>query len=71
MKPPKPKKVGKKVKAKEAPSAFLIHVGKKCPKGTVEVPGSVHLGGGIWILKCQISQKEIPIKNQLPTKERK
>ena len=31
----------------------LIHIGKKCPKGFVEVAGSMHLGKGIWALKCE------------------
>lgn len=34
--------------------SFLHHVGRKCPKGTKEVAGSIHLGKGIWMLKCEI-----------------
>jgi hypothetical protein len=31
----------------------MIHVGKKAPKGFRELPGGIHLGKGIWILKIE------------------
>lgn len=37
---------------------FLHHIGKKCPKGTEEVAGSIHLGKGTWLLKCKIKEEK-------------
>jgi len=31
----------------------MIHIGKKVPKGFIELPGSVHLGKGIWIFRME------------------
>lgn len=31
----------------------LLHIGKKAPKGFRELPGGMHLGKGIWILRCE------------------
>jgi hypothetical protein len=28
----------------------IFHVGRKVPKGWVELPGGIHLGRGIWML---------------------
>lgn len=28
----------------------MFHIGKKVPKGFEELPGGIHLGGGIWQL---------------------
>jgi hypothetical protein len=28
-----------------------LHIGKKVPKGYEELPGSIHIGKGIWIFK--------------------
>lgn len=30
-----------------------IHIGKKAPKGYRELPGGVHLGKGIWMLRVE------------------
>lgn len=30
-----------------------LHIGKKVPKGFEELPGSFHLGKGLWILKMR------------------
>ncbi len=48
---------------------IIKHIGKKCPKGYKEIPGSMHLGKGIWALQCQREElpslyKRIPIKKQ-------
>ena len=31
----------------------MIHVGRKAPKGFVELPGGIHLGKGVWMLPIQ------------------
>jgi hypothetical protein len=31
----------------------MIHIGKKAPKGYEELPGGIHLGKGIWMLKIR------------------
>lgn len=31
----------------------MIHIGKKVPKGFKEIPGSIHLGNGIWMFNCE------------------
>ncbi len=36
----------------------IIHIGRKVPKGFREVPGGIHLGGGIWILRMEPIDKE-------------
>ena len=42
-----------------------IHIGRKCPKGTKEVAGSIHLGKGIWALRCAIvNENEEGINNE-------
>lgn len=39
----------------------FIHIGKKAPKGFVEVPGSaIHLGRGIWLMAVQPVQTNKP-----------
>jgi site-specific DNA-cytosine methylase len=30
--------------------ARLVHIGRKVPKGFIELPGASHLGRGIWAL---------------------
>jgi hypothetical protein len=35
----------------------ITHSGKKAPKGFKEIEGSVHLGNGIWILRCEKEEK--------------
>ena len=30
-----------------------FHIGRKVPKGFKELPGGIHLGKGIWILKME------------------
>lgn len=39
---------------------MMLHIGKKVPKGFRELPGGIHLGKGIWILKME------PIKDKNP-----
>lgn len=35
-------------------TAYLLHIGKKVPKGWREVAGlSIHLGKGVWMFKCE------------------
>lgn len=31
----------------------IIHVGRRVPKGFVEMPGSTHLGRGIWMFRVE------------------
>ena len=31
----------------------MLHVGRKAPKGFEELPGSIHLGKGIWMLRIR------------------
>lgn len=39
----------------------IIHIGKRVPKGFEELPGGIHLGRGIWMLKMRpICKKEKP-----------
>jgi hypothetical protein len=45
----------------------LIHIGKKAPKGFKEVAGSIHLGKGIWALKCESED----LKSRQSNKENK
>lgn len=33
-------------------NGVIIHIGRRAPKGFREVAGSVHLGRGIWALRC-------------------
>jgi hypothetical protein len=42
---------------REEMKGILLHIGKKCPKGTEEMAGGIHLGKGIWALKCKIIRK--------------
>lgn len=28
-----------------------LHIGRKAPKGFVELPGAVHMGKGIWMMR--------------------
>lgn len=30
-----------------------IHIGKRVPKGFVELPGAVHMGKGIWMFRIE------------------
>jgi hypothetical protein len=40
---------------------IIIHVGRKCPKGWRELPNGIHLGKGIWMLRCEpVEMKEKP-----------
>lgn len=32
----------------------MFHIGRKVPKGFKELPGSIHLGKGIWLLKMEL-----------------
>lgn len=32
---------------------IVIHIGKKAPKGWVELPGATHLGHGIWMMRIE------------------
>jgi len=32
---------------------IVIHIGKKAPKGWVELPGAKHLGHGIWMMRIE------------------
>ena len=34
-------------------SVRLLHVGRKVPKGYRELPGAMHLGGGVWLLPME------------------
>ena len=36
----------------------MLHIGKKVPKGFKELPGSIHLGKGIWVLRMEPIKKE-------------
>jgi hypothetical protein len=38
----------------------MLHIGRKVPKGWVELPGSIHLGHGVWILR--IRREDTPCK---------
>lgn len=38
----------------------MIHIGRKVPKGFEELPGSIHLGKGIWAFRTR------PIVSQQP-----
>ena len=31
----------------------MVHIGRKVPKGFEELPGSMHLGKGIWAFKMR------------------
>lgn len=31
----------------------MFHIGRKVPKGFEELPGSIHLGKGIWMLRMR------------------
>ena len=35
----------------------IIHIGKKAPKGFVELPGAVHLGHGIWMFRMERNEQ--------------
>ena len=30
-----------------------LHIGKRVPKGWEELPGSIHLGHGVWIMRIR------------------
>lgn len=32
----------------------IIHVGRRVPEHFVELPGSLHLGGGVWAFNCAL-----------------
>ena len=31
----------------------VLHIGKRAPKGWVELPGAIHLGKGIWLMRIE------------------
>ena len=37
---------------------MMIHIARKVPKGFEELPGSIHLGKGIWILKMKLKEEK-------------
>jgi hypothetical protein len=43
----------------------VIHVGRKVPKGFVELPGSVHLGKGMWIFKIKREDERLSSSDAL------
>lgn len=45
------------------PGTPLIHIGRKAPKGYVELSGAMHLGKGIWVIPIapEPETKEAPI----------
>jgi hypothetical protein len=42
-----------KMSKKKTRKLIILHVGKRIPKGFKELPGSVHLGKGIWLFKIE------------------
>lgn len=38
----------------------IFHIGKKAPKGFIELPGGIHLGKGIWLLPIKPIGKPRP-----------
>lgn len=36
----------------------MIHIGRKVPKGFIELPGAIHVGKGIWILPMRPKTQE-------------
>jgi hypothetical protein len=42
---------------KHSGSTTMIHIGRKVPKGFEELPGGIHLGKGMWILKIRPTTK--------------
>jgi hypothetical protein len=44
-------------------TACAIHIGRKAPKGWEELPGGIHLGKGIWILKIRPLSKKVSKRN--------
>lgn len=47
--------VSRSVRDREAegsiPSAPMLYIGKKAPKGFIELPHGIHLGKGVWMLR--------------------
>jgi len=47
------------MKDEEKKKPILLYIGKRVPKGFRELPGGIHLGRGIWLLKmCQEPRHE-------------
>jgi hypothetical protein len=40
----------------------IIHIGRTIPKGFIELPGSVHIGKGIWAFRVEIDPNNKPKK---------
>lgn len=40
-------------RAAPKPEPVMVHIGRKVPKGFEELPGSVHLGKGIWAFRVR------------------
>jgi len=36
----------------------MLYIGRRIPKGFIELEGSIHLGHGIWIFRVGMIQKE-------------
>ena len=41
-----------------------IHIGRKAPKGFVELPGAVHMGKGVWMMRIEPRKTKEPIDQQ-------
>ncbi len=50
-------------------SVCAIHIGRKAPKGWEELPGGIHLGKGIWLLKIRPLSKKVSKRNNNPRRK--
>lgn len=48
------------ITGKDAREPVMVHIGRKVPKGFEELPGSMHLGKGIWAFKMRPIQPSSP-----------
>ncbi len=45
--------INPKVESEGVRPQTIFHVGRKCPKGYKEQAGGIHLGRGIWLIRCE------------------
>ena len=48
-----------------------LHIGRKAPKGFVELPGAVHMGKGVWMMRIEPAGKSGGLEGRIAGKVRK